>query len=85
MSSGIVGAFDMNDMAVLAFPTPFLFVNGEADKFDYEDAGAAFEHIRATYEEGGSSERAQLATPTETGHEFSTSLAIEFFSRFLKG
>ena len=76
---GILNHFDMKDIAILAFPTPFLFVNGQEDSFDYRDATDAFQYIKQRYRDGNVADRVSLLTPAGLGHEFSTDIAMAFF------
>ncbi|MFX1504362.1 MAG: alpha/beta hydrolase family protein [Promethearchaeota archaeon] len=78
---GILKICDMSDIASLIAPRPLMFVNGTADIFYYIDAKEEFRKIIPSYKKLGSEEKLKLKIPEGIGHEFSTDIAINWFTK----
>jgi len=72
----------MSDIASLIAPRPVLFVNGTTDKFYYLDASQEFNKILTTYKKLGVEDRSKFLRPKGVGHEFTVSMAINWFTQW---
>ncbi|MFX0186766.1 MAG: alpha/beta hydrolase family protein [Candidatus Hodarchaeota archaeon] len=81
---GILKICDMADIASLIAPRPLIFINGTSDIFYYIDAKEEFNNILPIYKELGNEEKLKLLVPKGVCHEFSTDIAIKWFSEQFK-